>query len=101
MYVFTDSFLENPKQRKKCSTSSNKCFLFSFQYFTFTDVGYEAWLVGPNVRGPEPSADRGLPTGGGWSGSRGGGDRAQHAAAETQEQHFVCLSQIQSISYAV
>lgn len=40
-------------------------------------------LVGPDVGGPA------APAGGGRSGGGGGRHRAQHAAAETQEQHLV------------
>lgn len=54
-----------------------------------TDGVSQHWLVGPDVGGPAPPADRGLPAGYGRSGSRRGRHRAQHAAAETKKQHFV------------
>lgn len=48
-----------------------------------SDGATQHWLVGPNVGGPAAAA------GGGRSGGGGGRHRAQHAAAETQEQHLV------------
>lgn len=52
-------------------------------YVFSLDGGTQHWLVGPDVGGPA------TPAGGGRSGGGGGRHWAQHAAAETQEQHLV------------